>query len=118
MKTLKKLFIGALVTVLFSLNVNAGNDGDEQMEIVTATIITGKVIDITTGEVIIGAKIKLQETNAIVYTDFEGNFEFSGIIPGDYNISTTMISYEEKEKNVEITLLEKNKIEIKLETLN
>ena len=58
---------------------------------VATTTISGQVIDKTTGEALAGVKIELEDT--IIYTDLDGNFEISNIVPGNHKINTSLISY-------------------------
>lgn len=60
-------------------------------------VISGKVLDITTGESIAGACVTIKGTNIKVYTDLDGNYTISDIVPGTYTIDISMISYKSKE---------------------
>jgi len=77
------------------------------------TNISGSVIDKITGESLAGVKVVLQENNEIVYTDFDGNFEFKEILKGKYTIKTDLISY--KGKSVVVDLNNSNKVKISVE---
>lgn len=59
--------------------------------------ITGIVLDSTTGEALAGVEVRVEGTERKVYTDFDGKFVFEGIQPGSYKLSTSYISYKEKE---------------------
>lgn len=78
----------------------------------TTTNVIGSVIDKNTGESLVGVKVVLSEKNEIVYTDFEGNFEFKQVKLGKYTIKTDLISYEEKSVNVDVTKSTDLKIEV------
>jgi len=69
--------------------------------------ITGTVTDKTTGEALAGVLVKINETGAIVYSDFEGNFEVS-VLPGEYTLTTTLISYETAKLNMSTSDSQKN----------
>jgi protocatechuate 3,4-dioxygenase beta subunit len=67
------------------------------------TEVSGKVYDIETGEALAGVAIKIEGTDIVTYTDFDGLFSFSNIAPGKYNFVTNLISYNETVlKNVEL----------------
>ncbi|MCG6189665.1 carboxypeptidase-like regulatory domain-containing protein [Maribellus maritimus] len=65
---------------------------------------TGTVKDKETGEYLVGAEVEIEGTELKTYTDFDGNFSFDNIAPGNYNVSANYISYEsEKLENLEIS---------------
>ena len=76
--------------------------------------LSGQVIDKTNQETLAGALIRIEGTDIETYTDFEGNFSISGILPDTYKIKCSMISYTEKEVEIEIDQKVKN-LEIQLE---
>lgn len=95
-----KKFISILAVILiFSSIVFAAN---EETPPVTTTNVIGSVIDKNTGESLVGVKVVLSEINEIVYTDFEGNFEFKQVKLGKYTIKTDLISYEDKSINIDL----------------
>ena len=57
------------------------------------TILTGKVVDAESGEALAGVEIKVVGTDIECFTDFEGNFELNGIVPGRYELIVHYISY-------------------------
>ena len=56
--------------------------------------ISGKVVDATTGEELIGATVLITGTTIGTITDFDGNFTLKNLSPGTYNISISFVSYE------------------------
>lgn len=72
------------------LNPKKANDA-------TKSIVSGKVIDVITGESIAGACISIEGTDIKVYTDLDGNYIISDVAPGTYTINVSMISYKSKE---------------------
>jgi hypothetical protein len=85
------LIIFSSVSVLFAQNKSKG-------------IITGKVIDQTTGEIIIGANVVLSATTNGSATDIEGRFRISGIDEGVYELIVSYISYAKtKIPNIKVT---------------
>lgn len=78
------------------------------------TSLTGQVVDKTTGEALAGVKIALNESEIIVYTDLDGNFEISNVKVGNHNIKTNLISYGALSVDVECNS-GANDIEIELD---
>jgi len=82
------------------------------------TSITGTVIDETSGETLAGVTVSLEGIDQIVYTDFDGNFAFKGITPGEYTIKTRLISYKEYTLRVNAELKKKNTVDLKLKSVS
>lgn len=78
--------------------------------------ITGTVTDKTTGEALAGVLVKINETGTVIYSDFEGKFEVS-VLPGDYTLTTSLISYETSRINMNATGSQKN-LEVSLDNLS
>ena len=53
----------------------------------------GVIVDKASGEALAGVKVTITGTNLAVYTNFDGEFEFDGLVPGTYNINCEMITY-------------------------
>jgi hypothetical protein len=78
--------------------------------------ITGKVVDIKTGESLAGVAVAIEGTNQKVYTDLDGNFNISNINPGNYNLVLSLISYKNSlVENLNVKPSEKEVIDIKLD---
>ena len=78
----------------------------------TATLIfTGSVADIASGESLVGVEVKLEGTDLKTYTDFDGNFSFRNVKPGEYKLVANYISYE---KNIETLQISGNEKEVKI----
>lgn len=63
----------------------------EKAPVAATTTISGQIFDKATGEALAGVKIELDET--VVYSDLDGNFEFNNVVPGNYKINSSLISY-------------------------
>jgi len=74
------------------------------------TTISGKIIDIKTGESIVGACITIEGSNLKVYTDLDGNYEINNLKAGIYKLNVNMISYKEKTE-IPVNTNNGNKIE-------
>ena len=93
-------------SVMFAANENAPEP--------KTTTISGQVIDTKTGEALAGVKVILEDLDKVVYTDFDGNFEISNVVPGSYKINSSLISYNEA--TVEVNCKEKsNDLKISLD---
>lgn len=81
-----------------------------------AVVLTGTVVDKTTGESLAGVLVKIDETGTAVYSDFEGNFEVS-VLPGTYTVTSAMISYETAKTSIK-TEGSQNKITVSLSNVS
>lgn len=104
--------VGTVLVVFFMMCLSiAAKEKDSKSEvehsnIVTNLYLTGTITDATSGECLVGVKVKLEGTDKKVYTDFDGKFTFEDVKPGEYNISAEYISYTKGEiKNQNINAL-------------
>lgn len=77
----------------------ADNTGEGGAKTVT---LSGKVIDKTNQETLAGALIRIEGTDFEAYTDFDGNFSISGLIPDTYKVKCSLISYSDREEEIKI----------------
>jgi hypothetical protein len=96
--------------------VNANGKNEASANSMISTSITGRVVDKHTGEALTGVAVKLN--NEILFTDFEGKFEVKDILPGDYSLSISYISYKEIDKNLKVEKVAGNLVELELEPLS
>jgi hypothetical protein len=61
-----------------------------------AQVIRGSVLDDASNDPIPGAIVTIQGSPLQAVTDFDGNFELRGMVPGLYNVSVGFIGYEGK----------------------
>lgn len=61
------------------------------------SIITGKIQDKNSGEALAGVLVCIEGTKEQCYTDFEGNFLFNKVKPGEYKLNVALISYRQLE---------------------
>lgn len=107
--------------LLFSLAIMifpafAGNDINNSKA--SKTAIMGRVIDNQTGESLAGAVVSIENTDIQVYTDLDGNFEISQILPGTYNLVVSYISYKSSLiENLDVNADEKEDINVKLNSI-
>lgn len=63
--------------------------------------ITGRVIDATTGQPMLGVAVIIREVNAFTQTDFEGRYILS-VPPGTYNVLFQIIGYDTRSQTVTV----------------
>jgi hypothetical protein len=98
-KMKSKLFLLGLLIVTATLAVANEKKSDESADTSSkATAITsslvGVVMDKATGEPLTGVEVGIEGTSLKAYTDFDGNFSFESLNPGEYNVSASLISYK------------------------
>lgn len=97
-KTLLTLFIISVFAFAFAANndkaANKGKTTEATAPISLATVsISGKVIDLTSGEALAGVEVTIEGSTTKVHTDFDGNFKIENLQPGAYNLIASYISY-------------------------
>ena len=110
MKKLVFLFVALLVIGLESQAVKVVTpEGDKEIEAnelatISTTSLAGVVLDNETGEALAGVAIRFEGSKETVYTDFDGNFKISNVVPGKYNVLSSYISYKDnKLKDVNVS---------------
>ena len=79
------------------------------------TVLAGLVIDHETGESLAGVLVKIKGSDRAFYTDFEGNFEIKGLIPGEYELKLSLVSYKTNHlKKVDLTDDPKNSLKVEM----
>jgi uncharacterized membrane protein len=96
------------IILLISFNLQA-KDPEKKSENKSVSL-SGQVIDIETGEALVGVALTIG--NETAYTDFEGNYEFTELKSGTYTIETTYIAYNQKTETIK--LKENKKLDISL----
>ncbi len=105
------------LALIFSNNVFATGDAPVAPMSAKATI-SGKVVDIKTGESLAGVAISVEGTDLKVYTDLDGTFTINSIDPGNYNLILSLISYKNSlVENLKVKPSEKEVIDIKLDVI-
>ncbi|HOT15048.1 MAG TPA: carboxypeptidase-like regulatory domain-containing protein [Bacteroidales bacterium] len=101
------------VSMLASEKPSANVKAESKVE---NALISGVVVDKITGEPLAGVEVKMIGSNEKVFTDFDGNFQFTNIPQGAYAIKIDYISYENVVENVYATK-EENPIKVKLSSV-
>lgn len=97
-----------------ALNVSATHDGAPAPS--TSSSVTGKVVDLNSGETLAGVAVSIEGTDTKVYTDLDGNFRIENVKPGTYSLVLSMISYKNSlVENIELLPSENEVVEVKLD---
>ncbi len=77
--------------------------------------ISGKILDASTKEALIGANVIIEGTNLGAATDFDGNYFIINIPPGTYNIKASLVGYASITfTNVKVSVDQTTKIDFEL----
>jgi hypothetical protein len=114
--------ITLILSILFGLFIStSANEKEAKKEASVNTItmsVSGNVSDAKTGEALVGVKVQLEGTEKKAYTDFDGNYYFDEVSPGEYSVTASYISYEKnKVENKNIDVLT-NTVDIKLQKVD
>ena len=92
---MKKIFLPSIIFfVVLTAGVVLYQTADAKKINIADVNLSGQVIDMTSGEPLTGVEIEIEGSDKKVYTDFDGNFNFDNLKPGDYNIIASYISYD------------------------
>lgn len=113
---MKKLFFITLCIIgITSFSVFA--DGDKPADNASMASLSGKVMDLSSGETLVGVAIELEGAKVKTYTDFDGNFQFKDLKPGTYNVVASFISYKNSlVENITVEAGETEQIDIGLQS--
>lgn len=114
---MKKLVLIIIGIVCLGNFVFAGNKSKlVDSQVATQSILSGKITDKLNGEELVGVLVKIDGTDETCYTDFEGNFKFKGIQPGDYKLKFELISYKNvKTQKIHVGTKEAHELKINME---
>lgn len=115
MKKLALIFLLAITVI--ALNAKEKDSKPGEMESAATLILSGSVADQNSGESLVGVEIKIEGTDLKTYTDFDGNFAFKNVKPGEYKLVANYISYQKKTEVLTVSAKEKE-LKIKLQTSN
>lgn len=116
---MKKMML-LILSFMMALAVTAGTEEvkkSNNAEHAAAVALSGKVVDSGSGELLVGVEVKIEETGQKTYTDFDGNFSFAAVKPGEYKLTTSYISYKQSSEKMELNGKD-NQVTIKLENSN
>jgi hypothetical protein len=112
---MKKMTLFLAAFLFASVASFANNNNNTEAESVRTVSLSGKVLDMVTGEALAGVKVMVEETDDVSYTDFDGKFTFDALIPGTYKLSTSLISYKSNDQKLDLD--NQDEIEVKLEQI-
>lgn len=112
-----------IFTIVFSLFVlfSVGEEKENKSPLPAkenAVMVVGNVSDEDTGEKLVGVEVKLEGTTKKAYTDFDGNFVFEEVMPGEYSISASYISYEKQKTKKQTIDIFTSELAVKLKPLH
>lgn len=117
---MKKVLIAALL-IISVVAVNAKESDTKtktnDTENTATMMLSGSIADELSGESLVGVEVKIEGTDLKTYTDFDGNFSFENVKPGEYKLVANYISYEKKSEVLKVDSKE-NDIKIKLQSSN
>lgn len=113
---MKQIFLAIVLVFAVSLvNAKEKESKTNDTENNATLVLSGTVADENSGEALVGVEVKVEGTDLKTYTDFDGNFTFNNVKPGEYKLVTSYISYQKNSETLNITSPEKN-IAIKLQS--
>ena len=115
---MKKLIATAILGVALLIGNQASAAGEMPANSVTKSSISGKVVDIKTGESLVGVAVAIDGTDQKAYTDLDGNFTINNVDPGQYNLVLSLISYKSSlVENLKVSAGKKEVVDIKLDVI-
>jgi hypothetical protein len=115
---MKTIFSKALIGIAILLCNHLFANGDAPEAPNNKASISGKVIDIKTGESLVGVAILVEGTDLKVYSDLDGTFTIKSLNPGNYNLVLSLISYKDSlVENLKLNPGEKEALDVKLDVL-
>jgi hypothetical protein len=97
-----------------SLALTARDKEIKQSASAGSSILTGVVLDKQTNEKLAGVAITLTDTDHKIYSDVNGEFSLSGLVPGDYTVKVNCISYKERAFSLKISGSKRENLRITL----
>jgi hypothetical protein len=115
---MKKIFGPAVFAFLIFVSASLSVVAENPVNASTKASITGKVIDIKTGESLAGVAVSIEGTDIQAYTDLDGNFTLKELNPGKYNLVLSLISYKNSlVENLKLEASQKQMIDVKLDAV-
>lgn len=113
----KILLLAAMFLLAVTLHAKDNETKTKDSDANATMVVAGSIVDQNSGESLVGVEVKIEGTDMKTYTDFDGNFAFKNVKPGEYKLVTNYISYQQKTRELSVSANENN-IEIKLQTSN
>jgi hypothetical protein len=116
---MKKIINLVVIALVLIFNNNGFASGDNTPATAnTKASISGKVVDIKTGEPLAGVNVSVEGTDFKAYSDLDGTFTINSIDAGNYNLILSLISYKNSlVENLKVNPSEKEFVDIKLDVI-
>ena len=115
---MKKIILGVFAVLLSIAVMAKENESKSQTpatgENAVTVSLTGSIADANSGESLAGVEVKIEGTDLKTYTDFDGNFSFTGVKMGEYKVVASYISYKPATQVLSLNAKE-TELKIKLE---
>lgn len=113
---MRKTLLTSAALIIFGFSGVASEAMERSSENESALVaVTGQIIDKQSGEALAGVLVQFEGLQNSIYTDLEGKFEIPVMVPGTYNVSTTLISYQKKEMKLDLNRENADQIKISLD---
>lgn len=117
MKNTFKIILSLAFIATVSLSSFASEKGKSEVNTTMATTtMEGTILDADTQETLAGVTVKIAGTDTEVKTDLDGNFSIEGLIPGDYNLEVSYISYKDAKMVKTVSTNTPNEVTLKLKS--
>lgn len=93
----KIVFIITVLLVAVNLGIAKDKPAETPSKPAVESTISGVIADQLSGEKLAGVAVRIEGIENVCYTDFEGNFNFKNLKPGNYKLDVEMISYKKIE---------------------
>lgn len=103
------LLAGAIYAKEKEVKTDSGSEYKATVE------LSGIVYDFSSEELLAGVEVTIEGTDMKTYTDFDGQFTFKNIKPGEYKLITNYISYK---KGTEIIKVDNTEKDVKIKLTN
>ncbi|MDP2112611.1 MAG: carboxypeptidase-like regulatory domain-containing protein [Bacteroidota bacterium] len=116
---MKKLILSVLVLVasvsVFAEKADSKAENKKAAKSEAAmTIVSGNIIDVVTGEALVGVEVTVEGSDSKAYSDFDGHFTIKDVKAGECKLVANYTSYNKTEKTVELKS-KKNQVKIELQ---
>jgi len=112
-----KKVVFLIIVIALAVNLSAAKDkpAETQSKPAVESTLSGIITDQLSGEKLAGVAVRIEGTENVCYTDFDGNFKFKNLKPGNYKLDVEMISYKKIEtKKIDINPGEVHDLSINL----
>jgi len=113
---MKKAIFGLVMVMVAFTVTGSEKEGKTSKDAKNEALValSGTVSDSGSGESLVGVEVKIEGTEEKTYTDFDGNFVFSNVKPGEYKLTANYISYQKSTETLEVNGNDKQ-VTIKME---